>query len=82
MPLPSFNDDGLLPPGDYELTIEEIQRSFLVQKSLLVSPTWDQEWRHELTSCLSLLANQLWEVGVSRIYIDGSFVEAKDHKRH
>jgi hypothetical protein len=29
--LPPFSDDGLLPPGDYELSLEELKDSMLVE---------------------------------------------------
>jgi len=32
--LPDFTEDGLLPPGDYVLTLEELKRSMLVQGPL------------------------------------------------
>ena len=28
--LPGFTEEGLLPPGDYELTLEELAASYLV----------------------------------------------------
>ena len=79
--LPSFTPDGVLPPGDYAMTLAELQASELVlgpgqPSSHLV---WDAAWRHELVNNLSVLVQQLWEVGIDEIYIDGSFVEDKDH---
>ena len=43
------------------------------------STTWDQAWRAELVDRLELLVKQLWALGVDQIFIDGSFVEDKDH---
>lgn len=43
------------------------------------SPTWDSEWRGFLVARLEELVGQLWQVGTDRIFIDGSFVERKDH---
>src|SRR5580692_1199951 len=81
MVLPSeFSSDGLLPPGDYDLTLEELRASWLVgglgQESY---PHWDREWRGRRVANLSELVAQLWKVGVTDIFIDGSFVEDKDH---
>jgi hypothetical protein len=40
---------------------------------------WDSEWRAQLVDSLAILVRQLWEVGIDDIYIDGSFVEDKEH---
>jgi hypothetical protein len=81
MSLPKgFSDDGLLAPGDYELTLEELRSSWLVgglgQEAY---PGWDREWRARLVANLAELVPQLWRVGVTEVFIDGSFVEDKDH---
>ena len=78
--LPAFTAQGLLPPGDYELTLEELRASFLV-----VGPeqdddsSWDRSWRETLVNNLETLTQQLWRLGVSEVVLDGSFVEDKDH---
>ena len=48
--LPPFTDDGLLPAGDYTLSLDELRASLLV-----VGPgeagendTWDAAWRARL----------------------------------
>ncbi|AGK96626.1 DUF6932 family protein [Clostridium pasteurianum] len=73
-----FNEFGLLPLGDYHMTIEELRNSILV-----IGPTgdipWDVEWRRYLVDRLEILVNQLWKIDISEIYIDGSFVEEKAH---
>jgi hypothetical protein len=80
MKLPTtFSGLGLLPPGDYELTFPEIRRSMLVQGPADAPKTWDKEWRGKLVDNLEILARQLWQVGIEKIFIDGSFVENKDH---
>lgn len=43
------------------------------------SPSWDTPWRMLLVNNLELLVKQLRQVGVTEIFIDGSFVEDKDH---
>ncbi len=77
-PLPSFNSEGLLPVGDYELSLDELKTSWLVTGENLQSTTWDSEWRRKLVDNLEVMTLQLWQVGVTEIYIDGSFVEDKD----
>jgi len=75
----SFNEYGLLPPKDYLLSIEELSRSLLVKGPAKKSPTWDSDWRLKLVDNLKILVNQLWKVGIDNIFINGSFVEDKDH---
>ncbi|HVA89272.1 MAG TPA: hypothetical protein VNL71_05475 [Chloroflexota bacterium] len=76
--LPAFTKDGVLPPGDYPLTLEDLAVS-----SLVGGPAshlgWDAAWRAELVTNLGILAHQLWHVGIDAIYVDGSFVEEKAH---
>jgi hypothetical protein len=73
-----FNDFGLLPPQDYHLTINNLKESILVKKANDDEP-WDEEWRIYLVNQLEILVHQLWKVGITEIYIDGSFVEKKAH---
>ncbi|MFM7865938.1 MAG: DUF6932 family protein, partial [Planctomycetaceae bacterium] len=42
-------------------------------------PGWDMGWRMHLVENLGVLCRQLWQVGISEIYVDGSFVEDKCH---
>ena len=79
--LPQFDDDGLLPPGDYALTLEQLSVSHLVAGPIDQSqyPNWDEPWRRKLTDNLSILVHQLWQVGIESIFVDGSFVEDKEH---
>lgn len=79
MGLPPFTAEGVLPPGDYPLTLADLRRSFLVTGQGVSSSAWDREWRRFLVDKLETLVGQLWEVGIDRIFIDGSFVEDKDH---
>ena len=74
----NFNTDGLLPPEDYELTLDELRESVLVRGPEVENP-WDVKWRLFLVNNLEVLIQQLWNVGVDQIYIDGSFVEDKAH---
>ena len=75
----SFNEHGVLSPGDYPLTLDELRVSFLVVGPVDRSPTWDSDWRLMLVGNLKILVNQLWSVGIVNIFVDGSFVENKDH---
>ena len=79
MVLPNFTADGLLPPGDYPLTLKELGQSYLVTGAGVSSQSWDSAWRKHLVGNLSVLVEQLWNVGVTEIFIDGSFTEDKDH---
>ena len=74
-----FNDDGLLPPGEYLLTIAELRRSILVKGPKQNQEIWDREWRKSLVDSLQILAGHLWSVGITELFIDGSFVESKGH---
>ena len=79
--LPAFSVEGVLPPGDYELTLDELRESSLVlgPDDSVDSSSWDADWRRELVDNLAILVRQLWQVGISEIFVDGSFVEDKDH---
>ena len=79
--LPNFVADGVLPPGDYALTLAQLQESMLVlgpgpPRNHLV---WDAAWRLQLVTNLRVMVEQLWKVGIDEIFINGSFVEDKDH---
>lgn len=78
--LPDFTHDVLLPPGDYVLSLEDLALSPLVTgPSGGESSNWDASSRRELVGNLSLMVRQLWHVGVTEIFVDGSFAEDKDH---
>ena len=78
-PFPPFDHDGLLPAGDYELDFQRLRESFLVTGIGGKSPTWDAPWREFLVNNLQIMTEQLWNVGVTEVFADGSFVEEKDH---
>jgi hypothetical protein len=79
--IPDFQKDGLLPPGDYEVSFAELRASGLVAGPVDKKryPNWDAPWREALVSNLEILAHQLWQVGITEIFADGSFAEDKDH---
>jgi len=77
--LPDFTEDGVLPVGDYSMTLSELFESSLVEGPLRGHPKWDRPWRTQLVRNLEVLAAQLRQVGIDELFIDGSFVENKDH---
>jgi hypothetical protein len=77
--IPDFDAEGLLPPGDYEVSFEELRRSTLVMGGEQHRENWDAAWRAQLVRNFEKLSRQLWSVGIRDIYADGSFVEDKDH---
>ncbi len=79
MALPDFTAEGRLPPGDYPMTLSELQSSMLVNGPPDPDENWHTSWRSELVHNLSMLVKQLWSVGITEIFIDGSFVEDKTH---
>lgn len=79
--IPSFGPEGLLEPGDYEVSFEELKKSSLVggPDDREQYPAWDAPWRKRLAENLEILTRQLWQVGIREVFADGSFVEDKDH---
>jgi hypothetical protein len=79
--IPPFDPDGLLRPGDYEVSFDELRQSVLVSGPAdpLRYPSWDTPWRERLVNNLEILCRQLWQVGVRAIFADGSFAEDKEH---
>jgi hypothetical protein len=61
--IPPFEPDGLLPPGDYEVSFDELRKSPLVlgPRDPKKSPSWDSRWRDELVRNLETLTRQLWQ---------------------
>ena len=79
--IPSFEPDGLLPPGDFEVSFDELRQSLLVAGpgDQEIASAWDTPWRTLLVQNLEILTRQLWKVGIREIFADGSFAEDKDH---
>jgi hypothetical protein len=77
--LVEFTKEGLLPAVDYEMTFSELRKSILVHAPSAHYPQWDSKWRANLVDNLEILTGQLWQVGIVDIFINGSFVEDKDH---
>jgi hypothetical protein len=61
------------------LTINELRVSRPVTGEGVDSPTWDAAWRRTLVDNLEVVVDRLWALGIDRIFVDGSFVEDKDH---
>lgn len=75
-----FTAEGLLPVGTYAVTFDELKRSLLVTgPKEIVEGEWDRPWRATLVSNAETLVGQLWSVGITEIFLDGSFTEAKPH---
>jgi hypothetical protein len=76
--IPDFTASGILPVGTYSVTFEELRESILVSDSALdVEDAWDGPWRKRLVDNAAVLVGQLRQVGITEIFLDGSFVEAK-----
>lgn len=75
-----FNADGFLDPGDYKMNFDELRNSLLVVgPGAAIEPNWDAQWRLHLVNQAEILVTQLWQVGITEIFLDGSFVEQKIH---
>ena len=79
--LPDFTPMGLLPPGDYPLSLADLRNSMLVSgpRALVAAGAWDTIWRAQLVENLAALTSQLWQAGIGQVFINGSFVEDKAH---
>ena len=79
--LPPFTKDGVLPPADYVFTFEELKQTYLILGPHPKSdyPDWDVTWRLHLVENTKIICDQLFTVGITEIFINGSFVEDKDH---
>ncbi len=73
--LPTLDSLGLLPPGDYDLSFEELRRSLLVVGPGNADNTWDATWRESLVDNLEVMTRQLWQVGIREVFAGGSIVE-------
>src|SRR5437870_11589291 len=65
--IPQYNDDGYLPPGIHQGTLEEIAIRF----------GQESELRRVQMESLRWLIDLAWRAGVQRIVVNGSFVTDK-----
>ncbi|MBM4035773.1 MAG: hypothetical protein FJ291_28875 [Planctomycetes bacterium] len=65
--IPDFDENGNLPPGVYRVSLAEIEARFV----------WNER-RRVLFSGLKRAVANLARAGVRRVWIDGSFVTAKE----
>jgi hypothetical protein len=73
-----FTADGVLDVGTYEATIEQVRDSILVRGPHDAEDnSWDAVHRLRLLDSAEILIVQLRAAGISEIFIDGSFAEAK-----
>ena len=42
-------------------------------------PGWGVDWRLRLVDHLGFLCRQLWRIGITAVFADGSFIEDKSH---
>lgn len=77
MTIPQSFANGVLPPGTYEATFDQIRQSILV-KGMGSSASWDSIWRSQLVDQAEILTRELWSAGIYDVFLDGSFVEEKD----
>lgn len=63
MLLPLFTSDGVLPVGDYQMSLNEWRKSFLVTGQDVQSDAWDKDWRNRLVGNLGTMVDQLWQGG-------------------
>lgn len=61
------------------MTFPELRESLLVLGHGEGHPGWDADRRLHLVENLEVMVRQLWEVGITEIFADGSFLEAKEH---
>ena len=65
--LPDFDANGNFPPGIYRVSLREVEQRL----------AWNER-RRGLFSGLEQALNNLFGAGVERVWIDGSFVTAKE----
>ena len=65
--IPDFDENGNLPPGVYEVSLQDIRIRF----------TWSDR-RKKLFAGLKQAIDNLTKANVKKVYIDGSFVTSKD----
>jgi hypothetical protein len=77
MSIPEFTGDGLLPAGVHDLYLDELLASSLVIKPVRISGPWDSDRRLEIGQALANYMPHLWHVGITNVFVDGSFATSK-----
>ena len=62
------------------MSLDEVRESILgMGQDREKYPNWDTSWRLHLIGNFAVLVGQLRKVGVTNVFMNGSFVEDKDH---
>lgn len=78
MSIPAF-ENGALPPGEFEVTVDELEASYLVTGHGLNREDWHVAHRAKLVQNLRRVSELLRLTGmVSALYVNGSFVQLVD----
>ena len=72
-----FLKNGLLPVGDHEISLAELEQ--FMREGPGNGETWDTAWRLELLEEFKKRYQQLLQVGIKEVYIDGSYATDKIH---
>ena len=57
--IPPFTEDGVLPVGNWEASLEELRTSVLVKEPGAQYSDWDASWRLALVGNLEVVVRQL-----------------------
>lgn len=72
-----FLKNGLLPAGDHEISLAQLKR--LIREGPGGGRDWDTAWRLQLLEEFEQRYHQLASVGITEVYIDGSYATDKYH---
>lgn len=72
-----FLKNGLLPAGDHEISLDQLER--LIRQGPGGGGSWDTAWRLQLLEEFKQRYEQLAAVGITEVYIDGSYATDKYH---
>lgn len=71
MPIPALTPEGVLPIGDHDATLAEVEAAFGISNY----------GRRKLCESLARVVERLREAGIVDIWVDGSFTTAKQSPR-
>lgn len=72
-----FLKNGLLPAGDHEVSLAQLEQ--LIRQGPGGGGSWDTAWRLHLLDEFKQRYEQLMAVGITEVYIDGSYATDKYH---